>query len=470
MERNMCNYKEPLNASSPESYSEDEQEVPFHVPSSEVVFRGYVQSTVAVLSVAAALAAMVYAPKGGVFDPMACIACGYIFGVFCFQNTFVEWPAVPRHILLLLASVLASLLAPTCLEHVGFWATWGVKCVAWAIDVAIVISGYRFMVRGPEYAHLGEGSLEGKTFVITGCNTGIGYETAKTLADAGATVVFACRSEDKALAAMKKIVEECAGQVQEEQLVFVPLDTSSFESVRRFAGLMEKTGHKPQTLILNAGVMLSNRSLSKDGLEMTMATNHFGHFLLVQQLLPGLLAAEGLGEKPRIVIVGSNMSYLHDRFDFRELEVVSGDEKAKQLYMEKPYGLFRAYGQSKLANLHFTTELARRLQAKGSKIPVNQIHPGEVLTDVMRDMHPVVVKLKEIFRPVAMGFMKTPTQGAFCTLHVATDPALSTSDNITGAHFVRCSPAPLSRAGSDEKVADRLWTISERVTNEVSVV
>jgi len=101
---------------------------------------------------------------------------------------------------------------------------------------------------------------------------------------------------------------------------------------------------------------------------------------------------------------------------------------------------------------------------------VNQIHPGEVLTEVMRDMHPVIVKLNEIFRPVAMGFMKTPTQGAFCTLHLATDPALATSDNITGAHFVRCSPAPLSRAGSDEEVADRLWTISERVTNEASVV
>eukprot|EP00444_Apocalathium_aciculiferum_P001068 CAMPEP_0183398572 /NCGR_PEP_ID=MMETSP0370-20130417/11352_1 /TAXON_ID=268820 /ORGANISM="Peridinium aciculiferum, Strain PAER-2" /LENGTH=254 /DNA_ID=CAMNT_0025579607 /DNA_START=81 /DNA_END=841 /DNA_ORIENTATION=+ len=243
-----------VNASSSESDSEDAKKVPFRVPTSEVVIRGHVQSAVAVLLVAAALVAIGFAPKGGVFDPIACIACGYIFGIFCFQNTFVEWPAVPCHILLLLASALAALLAPTGLQHVSLWAIWGVKCIAWAVDVAIVISGYRFMVRGPAYAHLGVGSLEGKTFVITGCNTGIGYETAKTLADAGATVVFACRSEDKALAAMKKIVEECAGQVQEEQLVFVPLDTSSFESVRRFAGLLEKTGVKPQTLILNAGV------------------------------------------------------------------------------------------------------------------------------------------------------------------------------------------------------------------------
>jgi len=101
---------------------------------------------------------------------------------------------------------------------------------------------------------------------------------------------------------------------------------------------------------------------------------------------------------------------------------------------------------------------------------VNQIHPGEVLTEVMRDMHPVVVKLNKIFRPVAMCFMKNPTQGAFCTLHLATDPVLETSDSITGAHFVRCSPAPLSRAGSDKKVAARLWNISEKVTKEIFVV
>merc|ERR1719356_167751 len=176
-----------------------------------------------------------------------------------------------------------------------------------------------------------------------------------------------------------------------------------------------------------------------------MATNHLGHFLLVNLLLPSLIEAESRGEQPRIVVVGSNMSYLHDTFDFSELSVVTGDEKEKEAYLQKPYKLFRAYGQSKLANLHFTTELARRLEEKGSKIPVNQLHPGEVLTDVMRDMHPVLLRLYNIFQPVAYGFLKSAPQGAFCSLHVATDPSLATSKKVNGAHFVRCTPAPLSR-------------------------
>merc|ERR1719507_2300649 len=161
---------------------------------------------------------------------------------------------------------------------------------------------------------------------------------------------------------------------------------------------------------------------------------------------------------------------MHSTFDFAECAVIGGDAKEKEEYLQKPYELFRAYGQSKLANLHFTTELARRLKKGGSKIPVNQLHPGEVLTEVMRDMHPALLKVYNIFQPVAYGFMKSAPQGAFCTLHVATDPKLATSDAVHGAHFVRCSPAPLSKAGSDEDAAARLWAISEEVTEAASTV
>jgi len=233
--------------------------------------------------------------------------------------------------------------------------------------------------------------------------------------------------------------------------------------------LLQKSGLKTHTLILNAGVMLRSRGVSVDGYEMTMATNHFGHHLLVQSLLPSLLEAESRGEQPRIVLVGSNMCYMHGQFDFGELGEVSRDEAAKKAYLDKPYELFRAYGQSKLANLHFTTELARRLRKQGSKIPVNEVHPGEVLTEVMRDMHPVVLRLYEVFKPLAHGFLKSASQGSFCTLHVATDPSLATSDGVSGAHFIRLSPAPLSKAGSDQGAAKKLWAISDRVTGEASM-
>lgn len=453
-----------------DSSSESEEEVPFHIPASEMVYRSHRNTAIAVVFGLAAFVAVVLAPTGGIFDPLSVAAFGYIYFVFCFQNTFVEWPAVPWHILALLAVSLCVVGTPTVLNAWGYWDNKVIKFGLWATDVGIIISGYRWMVRGPAYAKLAEGILYGKTFVITGCNTGIGYETAGTLARAGATVVFACRSEDRARAAMKKLVEESGEDIDEEQLLFVPLDTSSFTSVRRFATLLKEQDITPHTLIFNAGVMLSNRTLSTDGIEMTMATNHFGHFLLANLLLPSLLEQEKQGQRPRIVIVGSNMSYLHDCLDFSELDVVSKDDKDRSIYLEKPYELFRTYGQSKLANLHFTTELARRLKAKGSKIPVNQIHPGEVLTEVMRDMNPIVVKLNAIFRPIAHAFLKSPQQGSFCTLHVATDPKLSTSDAITGAHFVRCSPAPLSQAGQDQETARRLWKHSEAVTGFASMV
>jgi len=267
----------------------------------------------------------------------------------------------------------------------------------------------------------------------------------------------------------QKLVEEADGDVDEDQLHFIPLDTSNCASVRKFVELLQKSGLKTHTLILNAGVMLRSRGVSVDGYEMTMATNHFGHHLLVQSLLPSLLEAESRGEQPRIVLVGSNMCYMHGQFDFGELGEVSRDEAAKKAYLDKPYELFRAYGQSKLANLHFTTELARRLRKQGSKIPVNEVHPGEVLTEVMRDMHPVVLRLYEVFKPLAHGFLKSASQGSFCTLHVATDPSLATSDGVSGAHFIRLSPAPLSKAGSDQGAAKKLWAISDRVTGEASM-
>jgi len=359
---------------------------------------------------------------------------------------------------------LVAPLGPIGLQMLGLKGDGIWQCILAAFDVSILVIGYVTFVRGPLLSPPPTGSLRGRLCIVTGCNTGIGYETARSLAEAGAQVVFACRSEAKACAAMHRLVEGAAGRVAKEQLRFLPLDVSSFASVRRFVELFHEAKLVPHTLVLNAGVMLSSRSISTDGLEMTMASNHFGHFLLVQLLLPSLRTAEKQGEKPRIVVVGSNMCYMHDCFDFGEVVVAKSDAERSK-YLERPYALFRAYGQSKLANLYFTTELARRLQAAGSNIPANAIHPGEVMTEVMRDMNPVLLKVHHIFNLVCYGFLKSARQGSFCTLHVATSPDLATArDGTSGAYFVRLAPAPLGRTGRNEAAAARLWSLSEEIT------
>jgi len=163
------------------------------------------------------------------------------------------------------------------------------------------------------------------------------------------------------------------------------------------------------------------------------------------------------------------MCYMHDAFDFSETVLCKGDDE-KKAFLLKPYAMFRAYGQSKLANVHFATELARRLQKKGSKIPVNVVHPGEVMTEVMRDMNKTVLWLYAIFRGPMNVLLKTPLQGAACTLHVATAPELATSDSVSGGYFLRLSPAPLSKACADATAAARIWALSMELTGAPPVV
>jgi len=355
----------------------------------------------------------------------------------------------------------ACFLGPECLSAFGLWG-WQARVVA---------AAYCAMVRGTP-VNIPPGSLRGKNFVITGCNTGIGYETARAVAAAGATAIFACRTEARARAAMERLLQEEKGRVSEDQLLFIPLDVSSMTSVRRFAEIMEEKGIDTHVLILNAGVLLSSRKLSEDGLEMTMASNHFGHFALTQLLLPRMLAAEARGEAPRIVVVGSNMCYLHSRFDFTEVTAATSEEE-RAAFLAKPYTMFRMYGQSKMANFLFAAELAKRLKATGSFMLTSVVHPGDVLTEVMRDMHPLIVKLNQSMRCVLYAFLKSCPQGAACTLHAATAPSLAEAGSQDGCgdrllsgcpYLVRSAPAPVTRAMQDGAAAARLWDLSEKLT------
>jgi NAD(P)-dependent dehydrogenase (short-subunit alcohol dehydrogenase family) len=388
----------------------------------------------------------------------------YVAFMFCFQAAFMEYPYFELKVFLLIAAAVANFLLPAALTALHLWGSLWRSFVS-ICSAMIAITAWRCMVVGPAPSSRCDGNLKGRVCIITGSNTGIGYETAEEFARRDATIVFACRNKEKASKAMQSVAAKVPGSL--ERLHFIELDVSSLQSVRDFVDAFKASGLELHVLVLNAGVLMSTRQLSKDGIEMTLAANVFGHFLLVQLLLPKLLEAERRGEKPRVVAVGSTFYFLRDRIDFDEIVAVK-DEAEKQVFLKRPFTLPYGYGHSKLATNLLHGELARRLIRHGSKIPVNIVHPGECLTEAHRDMHPALVSLAELFRKPLRVLLKTPHLGCLCTVHVATAPELSTSDPSTGgtsgAFFMRMKPAPLSDAARDTAVAEKLWKVAVNLT------
>merc|ERR1719362_2342086 len=250
---------------------------------------------------------------------------------------------------MLLAAAFGTFLVPSLAHSFRCWG-WGTWSVCSVADVVLAMAAWRHMVRGP-ICKLP--CLRGRVCIITGSNSGIGYEAAEALALAGATIIFACRNEAKARAAMEQILQRSRHALMaKDQLHFIALDVSLMKSVRRFADEFSATNLPLHTLILNVGVMLHARALSEDGLEMTLASNHFGHFLPSRLLLPKLREADARGEQPRTVVVDSNLCYWDAALDFSEAVQVK-DEKQRQAFLKKPCTMFRAYAQSKLANQFF---------------------------------------------------------------------------------------------------------------------
>eukprot|EP01035_Chromulina_nebulosa_P021222 gene21222-27491_t len=194
---------------------------------------------------------------------------------------------------------------------------------------------YRELVAGPSHRPV---DLKGKVFIITGSNTGIGFETAKEIVKMGATVVLACRSINKAEDAKTKIIS--LTKCQSTCILVIKLDLCGFDSVRKFVKDFKSLKIPLHGLINNAGVMMQDRNLTQDGFEMVFTANHLSHFLLTLLLLPEL-------KKTNV----------------------------------NNYSLFGTYSQSKLANVMFTLELQRRLIAEGSKVTCNAVHPGIVRTE-----------------------------------------------------------------------------------------
>ncbi|EDV29195.1 Retinol dehydrogenase 13 [Trichoplax sp. H2] len=281
--------------------------------------------------------------------------------------------------------------------------------------------------------------LDNKTVVITGGNTGIGKETAIDLAQRGARIILACRSESKGTTAVKEIIESSGSS----NIVFRKLDLASLQSVRDFANQFNKNEDRLDILINNAGVMWCPYMETADGLEMQFGTNHIGHFLLTNLLLDKLKACA-----PSRIVVVSSIGHRGGKMNFDDLNG------------KKNYNSYTAYFQSKLANILFTRELAKRLQGTG--VTANSLHPGAVNTDLGR--HLSVNQngfLHALIAPLYWLFVKTSKQGAQTSIYCAVDESLN---GVSGKYFADCREKDCAAQGRDDGAAKKLWEISEEMT------
>ncbi len=280
----------------------------------------------------------------------------------------------------------------------------------------------------------------GRIAIVTGANTGIGFQTARMLALRGADVTLACRSVEKAEAARARIAaENPPGKVSVQAL-----DLSDLDSVTGFADTFAASHPRLDLLINNAGVMVPPLSRTKQGFELQFGTNQIGHFALTARLLPLLERTAGA----RVVVVSSTaQSFGHIEFDDLNWE-------------QRKYSAWKAYGQSKLANMMFALELQRRLAAAGSSVRVTAAHPGWTATDLQRTSG-----MARFFNPL---FAMKPADGALPTMRAATDPNAEPGSYWGPAHFFGMSgppvPAKANRRAHDDAAAARLFDVCEKLS------
>jgi NAD(P)-dependent dehydrogenase (short-subunit alcohol dehydrogenase family) len=289
----------------------------------------------------------------------------------------------------------------------------------------------------------------GRTAVITGANTGLGYETAAALAAKGAHVVLAVRNLDKGKAAADLI----SRATPDANVAIQELDLTSLDSIRAAADQLRSNHESIDLLINNAGVMMTPKSTTKDGFELQFGTNHLGHFALTNLLLDRVLAVPG----SRIVTVSSQGHRFVRGIRFHDLQ------------WERDYGRIRAYGQSKLANLLFTYELQHRLQ--GTNAIAVAAHPGGSNTELGRNTPALVRSVFDVVGPL---LMQSADMGALPTLRAATDPGVLGGQYYGPDGFGEQRGYPKivasSEASHDTDAQRRLWTVSEELTSVMSPV
>ena len=276
--------------------------------------------------------------------------------------------------------------------------------------------------------------LSGKTALVTGCNSGIGYETMRVLALRGAHVMGAARTQEKAMHACDSV---------DGRATPIVVELTDFDSIVAAADQVRAMNTTLDILICNAGVMELPELEQVNGIEKQFYVNHLGHFVLVNQLLPQVVAAP----QGRIVNVSSGRATGNPPDEGIQFDNLSG---------EKGYDPGQAYGQSKLANVLFTIELARRLE--GTRATANALRPGVIPTNLGRHLP----RWQNIaLETVGKLFTKTIPQGAATTCYVATAPALS---QTSGYFFEHCNPILAGGYTEDSAMADELWDVSEELT------
>ena len=287
--------------------------------------------------------------------------------------------------------------------------------------------------RGPGAGPAGVRPLEGKRILVTGATNGVGRAAARELVRRGATAWIVARDRRRG----EETLDELRRAGDAAPALFVA-DLSSQAEIRRLAEEVKARTDRLHVLLNNAGAIFLERRLSPEGIELTFALNHLGYFLLTALLLPLLRA----GAPSRIVNVSSE-AHRRARIDFDDLQGEGG------------YSGWKAYGQSKLANVLFTRELARRLEGTG--VTANALHPGVVATGFGRNNAGLWGGVFALAAPLLL----SPEKGARTSVHVAASPALA---GVTGRYFAACRERAPTAEARDEAVARRLWETSERMT------
>ncbi|HYM41407.1 MAG TPA: SDR family oxidoreductase [Steroidobacteraceae bacterium] len=273
-----------------------------------------------------------------------------------------------------------------------------------------------------------------KVIVITGANAGIGFSAALALAKQGAKLAMVCRDPNRGDLAMRAVARVAAAR----PLLFIA-DLSSQASIRQLSATLHEQLLRIDVLINNAGAAFAKRELTVDGIEKTFATNHLGPFLLTNLVL------DLIRRSPEGRIVNLTAGIPVSRASF-----------LGNLQGEMRYGQFSAYRSSKVGNILFTYELARRLEGTG--IAVNCVHPGPVRTEFTRKAGGTLSLLSKILRPI----MRSPEVGARTAVYLAVDPEVA---GVTGGYFVNCKQRKSPGITYDRTIARRHWEISEELTS-----
>lgn len=274
--------------------------------------------------------------------------------------------------------------------------------------------------------------MEKKIALVTGANSGMGMASARMLARKGYFVLMLVRSEKRGKEAFKMLNEEQPGSFQ-----LILCDLSDLQSVRKAASFIGETYEKIDVMLNNAGVITTQRELTKEGLEMQFSVNHVGHFLLTMLLL------QKLQKGSRIIQVASGAHKW-------------GDIHFEDLSLEKRFQPFKAYGQSKLANVLFAKELSKKLAPYG--ITVNSCHPGAVATNMGVNRETGFGRgITKLLKP----FFRSPEEGASTAVYLATDPSV---EGITGEYLYNGKPGKVSRKARDEELSQKLFQWTEDFT------